>query len=75
MDDKTKMTQEEMILDYIAENGFIDRVKAASELFIFELAARIRGLEKKGYVFEKTPVTKTNRFGRTYRMKEYRLVC
>lgn len=48
------MTQSEEILEYINSHGQIDRITAFSELGIFELAARIADLEKRGFRFRKT---------------------
>lgn len=58
-----KMTQNEKILKYIKEHGSITRREAAYELGIFELAARINGLERAGYSFTKTTEKYTDQYG------------
>lgn len=68
-----KTTQEERILDYIYRNGSLTRLEAVTELGIFELAARINGLEKKGFTFDKTPITFKTRSGATGHCKRYTL--
>lgn len=46
------MTQQERILDFIDENGFITSLHAA-KIGIMDLQGNIQALEKKGYKFEK----------------------
>lgn len=57
------MTQQERVLDYIAENGSITAFEAVLYLGILQLSARICELEKKGFVFTKTPEKSKNRYG------------
>ena len=65
------MTQSEEILEYINSHGQIDRITAFSELGIFELAARIADLEKRGFRFRKTSRQGVSRSGRRYRYTVY----
>ena len=57
------MTQQERVLDYIAENGSITAFEAVLYLGILQLSARICELEKLGYKFTKTPEKSKNRYG------------
>ncbi len=57
------MTQQERVLDYIAENGSITAFEAVLYLGILQLSARICELEKKGFTFTKTPEKSKNRYG------------
>lgn len=43
------MTQNEMVIDYIARNGSIDPLRAFTELGILRLGARIFDLRAKGH--------------------------
>ena len=67
------MTQCEWILDYIKRFGSITSYEAYTDLGITQLAARIDGLQKEGYVFKKEVVVKKNRFGKPTRFKRYSL--
>ena len=64
-------TQAEQIVDYIRKHGSITRLEAANKLFIFELSARIVGLEKRGWTFKKERITKTNTIGQTKSFTKY----
>jgi hypothetical protein len=67
------MTQCEMILKYLEENGSITTYESFTELFITRLASRICDLKKMGYDFDKEWVTKKNRYGKTCNFKKYTL--
>ena len=66
-----EMTQCERIIQYIKENGSLDRLQAFTELGIFELSARICKLEKQGYSFTKVRKTAKNRYGDTFSYVKY----
>lgn len=68
-----KVTQCEKILRYLDDYGSITRRDAAYELGIFEFAARISDLERKGFRFTKTSEAYTDRYGDTGHHKRYRL--
>ena len=57
------MTQQERLLKHFKLGRTINRLTALTELGIFELSARIKGLESDGYRIERERITVTNRFG------------
>lgn len=66
------MTQNEMVLKYLEENGSITTYECYSKLFITRLSARIFDLKKKyGLEFEEQWVTKKNRYGKICSFKKY----
>lgn len=66
------MTQNEMVLKYLEENGSITTYECYSQLYITRLSARIFDLKKKyGLEFEEQWVTKKNRYGKTCSFKKY----
>lgn len=65
------MTQRERIIRYIKDFGSISAIQAAVDLGITQLSARIVELERMGYVFTKTPMTGTNRYGETTHWTRY----
>lgn len=66
-------TQNERILDYIAENGSITQLEALQELGVMRLASRISDLKRKGYnIISKTETVK-NRYGEKCSIKRYSL--
>lgn len=66
------MTQNEMVLKYLEENGSITTYECYSKLFVTRLSARIFDLKKKyGLEFEEQWVTKKNRYGKTCSFKKY----
>lgn len=73
MDAREKLTQKERVIGYIRDNGSLTRLEAVTELGIFELAARINELEKKGYSFKKERITFTTKSGNIGRCKRYTL--
>ena len=73
MEGKTKMTQQEEILDYLTQHGRITRLEAAWDLPIFELASRIGELKKKGYNISSERVNSTNKRGRRTHYNIYKL--
>lgn len=66
------MTQNEMVLKYLEENGSITTYECYSKLFVTRLSARIFDLKKKyGLEFEEQWVTKKNRYGKICSFKKY----
>ena len=66
------MTQNEMVLKYLEENGSTTTYECYSKLFITRLSARIWDLKNKyGLDFEEEWVTKKNRYGKTCSFKKY----
>ena len=69
----SKPTQNERILDYIAEHGSITQLEASTELGVMRLASRISDLKRKGYnIISKTETVK-NRYGEKCSIKRYSL--
>ena len=68
------MNQKDRIIQYLKEYKSIDRLKALTELGIFELSARICELKSKGYKFNIIQNSKINRYGDIFYYKEYTLV-
>lgn len=73
METKTKMTQQEEILQYLTEKGSITRLQAACDLHIFELASRIGELKKKGFNISSTRGRAVNKNGRVSHFNIYKL--
>lgn len=67
------MSQKQRLLDHLKTGDTIDRLRALTELGIFELSARIIDLEEMGHVITKKRKPVTNRFGETCRVVEYSL--
>lgn len=67
----TRPTQNERILDYIAENGSITQLEALTELGVMRLASRISDLKRKGYNIVSENVTVKNRYGEKCCIKKY----
>lgn len=72
--EKKRPTQAERIVEFIDQNGSITRLDSSCKLFIFELSSRIISLEKRGWVFDKSWITKENQFGENKRFKVYRII-
>lgn len=58
-----RKTQEEMIVDYIRENGSITPQEAMNALGIMRLSARIYDLRHHGYEVKTVSATEKNRYG------------
>jgi hypothetical protein len=67
------MTQEKRLLNYLQQGNKITRLKALTELGIFELSSRIVALQKQGYVFIKNRIVVNNQFGEKCSIVEYSL--
>ncbi len=66
------MTQNEMVLKYLEENGSITTYDSYKELFITRLSARIWDLKHKyGCKFDEEWVVKKNRYGKVCSFKKY----
>lgn len=66
------MTQKEMIIKYLNENGSINTWECFSKLFITRLSAYIYILKHKmGYEFECEKVEYTNYYGKKRWFKNY----
>lgn len=64
-------SQEQRLLEHLKAGNTITRLEALVHLSIFELSARIIGLEEKGYVIPRKSIRVENRYGETIRVKEY----
>ena len=66
-----KPTQNERILDYIAEFGSITQLEALQDLGIMRLASRISDLKRLGYPIDSKVIEVKNRFGEACHVKSY----
>lgn len=66
-----KTTQNQRVLDYIAENGSITQLEALRDLGIMRLASRISDLKKEGYAIKGVTETVKNRFNEDCHIKRY----
>ncbi len=64
-------TQNQLILDYIAEFGSITQLEAIRDLGVMRLASRISDLKRKGYIITSKTETVKNRYGKTTCIKRY----
>lgn len=64
-------TQNQRILDYIAEFGSITQFEALRDLGVMRLASRVSDLRKLGYPITSTIEPVKNRFGETCHIKRY----
>ena len=67
----SKPTQNDRILDYIAENGSITQLEALTELGVMRLASRISDLKRKGYSIKSENITVKNRYGEKCSIRSY----
>ena len=68
------VTQKEMVLQYMQDFGSITPVQAFQDLGIMRLGARIFELKKDGVLIESRLASARNRYGKTTRFAEYRLI-
>jgi hypothetical protein len=68
-----KPTQNQRILDYIAEFGSITQFEALQDLGVMRLASRISDLRRLGHPITSTIEPVKNRFGETCHIKRYSL--
>lgn len=73
MSEHSKPTQNQRILDYIEENGWITQFEAMKELGVMRLASRISDLRKRGYKITSEMMPVKNRYGETCHIKRYRM--
>ena len=66
-----KVTQRELILNYIRDFGSITPMQAFFDLGITKLATRISEMRKDGMQFKIDTVTSKNRYGKTVRFAKY----
>ena len=66
-----KLTQRQLILNYIEDFGSITPMEAFSDLGITKLATRISEMRKDGMQFKIDSVKSTNRYGKTVHFSKY----
>ena len=66
------MTQKEMVLTYIEQNGSIDPLRAFTDLGIMRLAARIADLKRSGHRIDTEMKTRTMPNGTVKSWAEYK---
>ena len=66
-----KTTQNQRVLDYIAEKGSITQLEALQELGIMRLASRISDLKREEYAIKGVTETVKNRFNEDCHIKRY----
>lgn len=69
----SKPSQNELILDYIAEFGSITQLEALQDLGVMRLASRISDLRSKGYNITSEPIIVKNRRDEDCRISRYKL--
>lgn len=69
----SKPTQNQRILDYIAEFGSITQFEALKDLGVMRLASRVSDLRRRGYNIVSDTVAVKNRFEETCHVKRYRM--
>lgn len=67
----SKPTQNQRILDYIAEFGSITQLEALQDLGVMRLASRISDLKRQGYNITSSIDVVKNRYGEKCRVKRY----
>ena len=71
---KKRPSQRQRVVDYMREHGSINRLESCTELFIFELSARISELKHRGWVFDTTWKSVKNSYGETKTFVVYRII-
>lgn len=66
-----KITQRQLILNYIQDFGSITPIEAFSDLGITKLATRISEMRKDGMQFKIDTVKSKNRYGKTVWFAKY----
>lgn len=66
-----KNTQKELILQYIADFGYITSFQAYTDLGITQLGARIKELKNLGYEFKTEQQMSKNRYGKPIHFVKY----
>ena len=67
------MTQKEMILEYMRQEGSITAAETMREIGCYRLAARIAELEAEGHSISRKSEKSRNRFGRSVTFTRYGL--
>lgn len=67
----SRPTQNQRILDYIAEFGSISQLEALQDLGVMRLASRISDLKRQGYNIKSSIDVVKNRYGEKCRVKRY----
>lgn len=70
-----KSKQSDRILWYLKEYGAITALDALADLGVMRLASRISDLRRMGYKIERRMVERSNRWGETVRVAEYRMAA
>lgn len=65
------MTQKEMVLKYLRENGSITTLESMKHLLILDLQSHIRTLRNEGYEITDEYITKKNIYGTKSTFKRY----
>lgn len=71
--DFSKMSQEELVLDYMQRFGSITTLEAFKDIGCTRLSAKIYNLKRKGYVIYDEWLEMKNRYGKTVYFKKYYL--
>ena len=67
-------SQRQRVVEYMRKHGSITRLESCTQLFIFELSARIVELERRGCVFNKARESVKNSFGETKNFTRYSIL-
>lgn len=73
MNENSKPTQNELVLNYMREFGSITQLEAIVDLGVMRLASRVSDLRKKGYNIISDWVAVKNRREENSHIKRYRL--
>ena len=65
------LTQEDMILQFMEDNGSITPAQAIEEIGCYRLGARIWDLRHAGHRIKTTTVKRKNRYGKTVHFAVY----
>lgn len=68
------MTQCDMILRFMQENGGITQLEAAQEFGCFRLSGRIYDLKQRGVRIGRTMVSRKNRYGKSIAFARYSIL-
>lgn len=68
------MTQCDMILRFMQENGSITQAEAVTEFGCYRLGARIWDLKARGHAIKSDKVTRKNRWGKSVSFARYTLI-
>lgn len=71
MSEHSNPTQNQRVLDYIAETGGITQLEALNELGVMRLASRVSDLRKRGHRITSKMIPVKNRYGETCYIKRY----